>query len=557
MPASKNLLGLLVLSTWLCFDAGTAGLTRYFRQFHSSAWRNSLPDRHKDSAHHQMADHVCIDMNFILHSCYRIADDPQHVIAKIFSSIDDVLRHVRPLQSLILAFDGPAPFAKLQTQRSRRKSTIKNCLLTPGTDFMNSMENLMLCYSLQRIRYRLKTVNIYVSGPRSPGEGELKIVDWIYTTSPPKNETIVICGCDSDILLQALSLDQFNCSVLQYGSEFEGAICDANILFESILNRTLEYAKDFEQPNFSDDNFFQSNFSDFIETFRKQSSSRFDFLLLYLLQGNDYLPKLRALTIPKAFRIYVKTMMQLPPHQRFLYNASDESFNLNALLLFFRGLGSQGGVALPLQAPGAVQTLHNIFQRRKQELQWTELAVNGSDGVGMWEGKLEILNRVYESTTPFPSKRELRKSLALTALKDIDMEAYDAMLERQAYAKQGLEEIRDVVRKERASSGTEFLDIDDEDDESLEFDSEQEFIVSEEEYINYVRENDAIDYLRGLLWIIKMYRTGKCPDLSYSYAGKPALTAFSLSRCLERAIDVHEMESLESMICTPSNHHYR
>lgn len=541
---------LLVLSQWPGgFDAGTAGLTRHFREFHSAAWRSAASAKQREHAAPQTADHVCIDMNFILHSCYRLAEEPRHVIAKIFASIDDVLRCVSPSQSLVLAFDGPAPFAKLQTQRSRRKSAIKNCLLTPGTDFMNSMENLMLCYALQRIRFKLRNISVYISGPSYPGEGELKILEWIYTTSPPKNESVMICGCDSDILLQTISLDQYNCSVLQYGTEFSDSICDANTLFDSIVNTTIQYSKNcgIEVAAITDGS-----------SLMHECCSRPDMLLLYLLQGNDYLPKLRAITIHKATRTYAQTMLKLPPNERFLYNASGESFNIEALLLFFRGLGTQGGVALPLQAPGAVQTLHNVLQRRKEVLKWTEEeASNGTDGRSGWSGKLQALNRVYESSSLFPSKRELRKNLALIALEDIDKEAYDAMWERQADARRGLEEMREHVRRDSFLGGVDLLDGEAAEESGFDFDTEDEYVVSEEEYMKYVRENDAMDYLRGLLWIMKMYRSGVCPDLSFTYAGKPALTAFALSRFLERAVSQHGLSSLASMLRSfNSNYRY-
>jgi hypothetical protein len=45
-----------------------------------------------------------------------------------------------------------APFAKLQTQRNRRISSPENSLITPGTDFMNAMDDVILCYVLQRVK---------------------------------------------------------------------------------------------------------------------------------------------------------------------------------------------------------------------------------------------------------------------------------------------------------------------------------------------------------------------------------------------------------------------
>ena len=44
-------------------------------------------------------------------------------------------------------------------------------------------------------------------------------------------------------------------------------------------------------------------------------------------------------------------------------------------------------------------------------------------------------------------------------------------------------------------------------------------VVSEEEYMSYVRDADIECYLRGLLWVGQMYLEGVCPDFSYSFAG--------------------------------------
>ena len=51
---------------------------------------------------------------------------------KIFLEMDCLLKLVEPTKTLVLTFDGPAPFAKLQTQRSRRITSPQNCLITPG-----------------------------------------------------------------------------------------------------------------------------------------------------------------------------------------------------------------------------------------------------------------------------------------------------------------------------------------------------------------------------------------------------------------------------------------
>lgn len=37
---------------------------------------------------------------------------------------------------------------------------------------------------------------------------------------------------------------------------------------------------------------------------------------------------------------------------------------------------------------------------------------------------------------------------------------------------------------------------------------------------DYVRDSDVEEYLKGLLWVLKMYTDGICPDISYSFANR-------------------------------------
>ena len=76
--------------------------------------------------------HLCIDMNQFLHSSFRRTASSQHFVAKVYNGIDKILSTVKPQSTLVLVFDGSAPFAKMQTQRLRRSSHPENSLLTPG-----------------------------------------------------------------------------------------------------------------------------------------------------------------------------------------------------------------------------------------------------------------------------------------------------------------------------------------------------------------------------------------------------------------------------------------
>lgn len=181
------------------FDCGVPGLTKFLRSKYKNSWHDV--SRRKPI----VVKHVAIEMNQILHSNLHGARDPQHFISKVFRSIDTVLKHIIPTESLVMVFDGAAPFAKIQTQRSRRQSSPDSSLFTPGTYIMNTTVDLLLCYTLKRIRKPvLANVTVYISGSRKPGEGELKIVEWVNSIMPCHNDSIAICGGDSDLIIQVM-----------------------------------------------------------------------------------------------------------------------------------------------------------------------------------------------------------------------------------------------------------------------------------------------------------------------------------------------------------------
>jgi hypothetical protein len=65
-------------------------------------------------------DHVAFDMNGLLHSACLKAKTLEHAVLRVFRELDATLRILEPRKSIVLAFDGPGPLAKLLTQRKRR-----------------------------------------------------------------------------------------------------------------------------------------------------------------------------------------------------------------------------------------------------------------------------------------------------------------------------------------------------------------------------------------------------------------------------------------------------
>ena len=95
-----------------------------------------------------MTDHLLIDMNDLLYTSFNKAREFKYFMAHTFTILDNILKNVQPQETtLVLAFDGPAPFAKMQTLRHGASPAHELSHYPPGTDFMSSMEEVMTPWS--------------------------------------------------------------------------------------------------------------------------------------------------------------------------------------------------------------------------------------------------------------------------------------------------------------------------------------------------------------------------------------------------------------------------
>ena len=394
-------------------QGGVTGLTKHFRTRYKHTWSPIEKESSREF------DVVCVDMNQILHTRVKTAvKNPVHFMASFFMHIDNLLRKVRPTKTLVLAFDGPAPFTKMQTQRSRRAASPRQAILTPGTDLMNAMEHLMLCYVLQRVnRPEFKDVIVFISGASVPGEGELKIVEWINNHMPNHNETVVICGSDSDIFLQAMCLAHVPNLMVMQGDPvvtavkggYPEALCNVSMVMRELTKRPsaelmagsaagsgLEAdSDDGGEGDLDDDDDDDDDGGAGIgggivggggvpsipytppgtPRLHDSPSLRFDMVMLYILQGNDYLPKLRTVTLNRATRAYDAAMQRLPPSQRGFLCAPEHAvgtnYNFVALWTFLDELVGMAGrgkvIHLPVQPPSLMSTLQSVMQAKKLE----------------------------------------------------------------------------------------------------------------------------------------------------------------------------------------------
>lgn len=292
-------------------------------------------------------NHVAFDMNQMCHLAARRSSNMDTLVRLLFRDIDNTLKVCIPKRSIFFAFDGPAPLAKLLTQRKRRaketcrpprlvskaktsrtrvtqaqdhvsdssdtssriskkrtskrsslsdlasKLAIDRVALTPGIQLMHDIAAAVEYYAYSRLQRnaRFRYVEIRISGPDVPGEGELKIFDWLSTfvaarsPSLPVKDTVAVVGSDADIVLQALATVKVqNIFIFVRNAKSAGKRTIGTYTIISVweINRQLHHL-------------FPHN----------SLAVRLDFIILSIMNGNDYIPKLRGSSLGRLWKRYL------------------------------------------------------------------------------------------------------------------------------------------------------------------------------------------------------------------------------------------------------------
>ena len=217
------------------------------------------------------------------------------VIENVIEKINSLIETVKA-KNVLITFDGVAPFAKLNQQKTRRyKSWITNeifqknpewdrCSITPGTDFMNKLDNKIEKY----YNDNFENINIIYSGSSIPGEGEHKIFEYIRENKEyHQNNETVIYGLDSDLIM--LTLNHLNITkklfLFRETPEFIKSIdrtLDPNSYYVMDINRMSDaiYSLISKDGSNSDINMYVK-----------------DYIFICFFIGNDFVPHHPAINI--------------------------------------------------------------------------------------------------------------------------------------------------------------------------------------------------------------------------------------------------------------------
>ena len=241
-------------------------------------------------------DMLYMDCNSIIYDAVRMVEKEEiinpddihdNIITQVLKSIENYIKLINPIKLVYIAFDGVAPFAKMQQQKTRRhkteyitritaeidstKNKFSTLEITPGTVFMNKL-------STRIIQYNFTKITTIISTSEEQGEGEHKLFDHM-RNYPNKTYNIAIYGLDSDlIMLGIFHYTLFNkVYICREAPEFNLEITyKSSILFMDI-----------------------GLLSDSIMIEMGSSTKRHvdDYVFICFMLGNDFLPHFPALNI--------------------------------------------------------------------------------------------------------------------------------------------------------------------------------------------------------------------------------------------------------------------
>jgi len=226
------------------------------------------------------------------------------LINNVINSIGEYIKKMYPSELVYIAFDGVAPFAKMQQQRTRRhKGSILNKInnivskssksdswstsnITPGTSFMNNL-SLKIKKAFTGLESHFNVKKIIVSGSNENGEGEHKMFKYLRTKSNSVKGNTLIYGLDSDLIMLSL----FHCK--PFGQFF-------------IYRETPEFGKKIINNENMNSDYLFLNIHSLLKAILSEMNCdnddyhrMYDYIFMCFLLGNDFLPHFPSINLRK------------------------------------------------------------------------------------------------------------------------------------------------------------------------------------------------------------------------------------------------------------------
>jgi len=226
------------------------------------------------------------------------------IINDVIRKIDTYISIIRPSKTIYIAFDGVAPFAKMDQQRTRRyKSTFignvrfssdasvpppftwNTAAITPGTQFMDKLTN-RINYYFKNAEPKYNVKKIITSCADIPGEGEHKLYSYMRDNNVA-DDNIAVYGLDSDLIMLSIFHLNYckNIYIFREAPEF---------LKNSI---PIESRGDENEPHFLDIRLLSTSILSNMNCEDQHADRIHDYVFLCFLLGNDFLPHFPAMNI--------------------------------------------------------------------------------------------------------------------------------------------------------------------------------------------------------------------------------------------------------------------
>jgi len=259
-------------------------------------------------------------------SADTLSDDEfySQLIDKVIANIELYIALIKPSHVIYIAFDGVAPFAKMDQQRNRRyktwylsnivfdqetPKTLRNIsMITPGTKFMVLLSS-RIAYHFNNMEIKYCVEKMVVTGADEPGEGEHKMFHHMRQNSNPEHN-IAVYGLDSDLIMLSI----FHC-------------CRFRNIF--IFREAPEFMKSSipikptnpNEPYFMDIGMLSTAILSEMQCGAADMQRIYDYVFLCFFLGNDFLPHFPSLNIRTHG---IQTL--LDTYRKFIGNYADRFF---------------------------------------------------------------------------------------------------------------------------------------------------------------------------------------------------------------------------------------
>jgi 5'-3' exonuclease len=251
-------------------------------------------------------NNLYLDCNSIIYDAVHNIDftslkesDVDAIIRAVCNKIDEYINQLKPDKTIYIAFDGVAPVAKLEQQRSRRyKSLYQNGIMrsiykntkpdpwnttaiTPGTIFMKKLNEKI--YSTYKNPEKYNVNSIIISGSDIPGEGEHKLFEHIRNFQEQhKLDTTVIYGLDADLIMLSINHLPISNSIYLFRETPH---------FIKSINAELEPNESYimDIPELARIITLDMNNNEELTT-EQQKNRIYDYIFLCFFLGNDFMP---------------------------------------------------------------------------------------------------------------------------------------------------------------------------------------------------------------------------------------------------------------------------